>query len=311
MKRLLATGIALALLAACAPQQPSAPSAALPVAASFYPLAFFAEQIGKDHVAVTQVTPGGVEPHDYEPTPRQLIAVYGSKVFLMNGEGVDAWGDKIIDELKQKGVIVVRMTDAIALMGGFNEEGEQDPQHPVSANSDVYDPHIWLDPVLAQKEAALIRDAFITADPANADDYRRNADELTAKLKDLDAAYRAGLAHCAVKDAVVSHNAFRYLAKEYGFTTLAIAGLDPEQEPSPQRLAELADLARKEHIAYIFFETLVSPKIAETVATEIGAQPLVLNPIEGLTADDAAKGKEYVAIMRDNLTNLRTALQCQ
>src|SRR4029077_5157773 len=133
-------------------------------------------------------------------------------------------------------------------------------------------------------------DEFIKADPAHADAYTKNAGSLLSQLSTLDQEYKSGLAQCAVKDVVVSHNAFRYLAKEYGFQTLAISGLDPEQEPSPARIAQLADLAKREHIKYIFFETLVSPKIAQTVADEIGAQSLVLNPIEGLTSDDAAKG---------------------
>ncbi len=319
MKQLIIPMTLMVLLASCAQsrtasQPASAPSSVeipqLTVAASFYPLAYFAEQVGKGLVAVTQITPGGVEPHDYEPTPSQLASAYQAKVFLMNGEGVDAWGDKIIDDLKAHGVITIRMADTITPMGGFSESGEIDPTHPSSANANAYDPHLWLDPVLAEKEAALIRDAFVRADPAHAGEYQANAAALLGQLASLDREYRQGLAQCKVKDAVVSHNAFRYMAKEYGFTTLAIAGLDPEQEPSPSRVAALADLARREHIRYIFFETLVSPKIAQTVATEIGAQSLVLNPLEGLTKDDEEQGKDYLSIMRDNLQNLRTALQC-
>lgn len=299
-----------AILMSCAPNQ-TASNGKLKVAASFYPLAFFSEKIGDGLVSVTQITPGGVEPHDYDPSPQQLASVHDAQVFVMNGEGVDSWGDKVIDELKKNGVVTVRMVDTITPLGGFNENGETDPTQPSSANASVFDPHIWLDPVLAEKEVTLIRDAFIHADSAHADQYTKNADQLLAKLSALDQAYRSGLAQCTVRDIVTSHNAFRYLSKEYRLTSLAIAGIDPEQEPTPKRVAELADFAKKNHITYIFFESLVSPKIAQTVANEIGAQTLVLNPIEGLTSDDVAKGESYLTIMQENLQNLRTALRCQ
>lgn len=283
----------------------------MPIAASFYPLAYLAEQVGGANVSVSQVTPGGVEPHEYEPSPQQLAAVHEAKVFLMNGSGVDGWGDKIIEELKQNGIVTVRMTDTIAAMGGFNEEGEEDPIHPSSEDANAQDPHIWLDPVLVKQEVMLIRDAFIEADPSHADAYRANADQLMQKLSALDSAYRSGLADCVQTFIVTSHNAFRYMAKEYGFQSLAIAGINAEEEPSSKRVAELADLAKAKGIKYIFFETLLSPKLAETVAKEIGAQSLVLNPIEGLTADDVAQGSDYFSVMQENLQNLRIAMQCQ
>lgn len=309
--------VAIALLAGCSqsasPSQQTA-QGKLSVAASFYPLAFLSEEIGGELVSVTQVTPGGVEPHDYEPSPQELASVHDAKVFLMNGAGVDGWADKIVDELRQSGVVTVKMTDSISPMDGFveteeHEEGEHEEGHEEEHSGS--DPHIWLDPVLVKKEVELIRDAFISVDATHADTYRQNADTLLSELSALDTDYRAGLAQCAVKQIVTSHNAFRYMAKEYGFETLAISGISPDEEPSSQRISELADFAKANSIKYIFFETLVSPKLAETVANEIGAQSLVLNPIEGLTPDDVAKDKTYLTIMKENLQNLRTAMQCQ
>ncbi len=265
----------------------------LPVAASIYPLAYLAEQIGGDTVTVTQITPGGVEPHDYEPSPQDLIAVQKSMIFLMNGGGIDAWADKVHDDLIAKRTVVLTMIDQLP------------------ASGDERDPHLWLDPLTMEKEVAIISNAFMNADPENKGDYGRNAKALIGKLKALDARYRKGLKTCAVRTAVVSHDAFRLLGKAYGFETLAISGLSPDEEPSAKRIAEIADFARKNEIKYIFFETLVSPKLAQTVADEIGAKPLVLNPIEGLTPEEASKGADYVSIMDENLTNLRTALQCK
>jgi zinc transport system substrate-binding protein len=132
-----------------------------------------------------------------------------------------------------------------------------------------------------------------------------------ALLSELDEKYRIGLAECAIRDAVASHAAFGYLAKRYNLNMINIAGLSPKEEPSPRRMAEIAELARAKNIQYIFFETLVSPKLAETIAREIGAQTLVFNPIEGLTDQELAAGEDYISIMEKNLANLRTALRCR
>ncbi len=284
--------------------------------ATIYPLAFVAEQVGGDFVSVVQITPGGVEPHDYEPSPQQLAQVHSADVFLMNGAGVDAWADKVRDDVAQNGVKTLQMIDGIAVLEGVDEHEGTDEHENLdhaddSLESEVHlDPHVWLSPVNMKKEAERMRDLFLQIDPSHADAYVKNADVIIAKLTALDEKYRVGLAQCALRTAVVSHNAFRYMAERYNFTTLAIAGLSPDEEPSSKRIADLADFAKGENIQYIFFETLVSPKLAETLANEIGATPLVLNPIEGLTSDEKANGATYFTLMADNLTNLRTALQC-
>lgn len=263
----------------------------LKVTATFYPLAYLSQEIGGDFVNVTQITPGGVEPHDYEPTPQDLATIQNSQVFIMHGYGIDVWAENIINDLKAKNITV---TEA-----GKNVE--------VVAN----DPHVWLNPTKFQKEAEAIRDAFVQADPAHAQEYKLNATGLISDLIALDREYREGLTDCKVRKIVTSHDAFGYLAQTYNFENLAIAGISPEEEPSPKRLAELTDFARNNNIKYIFFEELVSPKIAETLAAEVGAQSLVLNPIEGLTEKQQAKSENYLVLMQRNLYNLRTAMQCR
>lgn len=259
----------------------------LAVAASFYPLAEFAQQIGGDNVSVATITPPGSEPHDFEPSPQDLVAIYNAKVFVFNGSGLDAWAEKIAPDLLQKGIVVVKTTEQLS------------------------DPHTWLDPVLAQREVNLVRDALKQVDSARAADYNQRAEAYVQQLVALDQLYREGLAHCTLHDVVASHAALSYLAKRYGLTVTSIAGLDPEAEPSAQKLGEIADLVRTKHIAYIFFETLVDPKLAQTIANETGAKTLVFNPIEGLTAKELAAGKTYLSIMQDNLVNLKLALQCR
>ncbi len=323
MKKFFLSFIPLFALGACAPSQP-ADDGRLQVSTTFYPLTYIAGQVGGELVHVRQITPAGVEPHDYEPSPMELAYVHASDVFLMNGAGLDPWGEAIIGELGAKGVVALRMTDELTLLEGVHEDhdGHDDgdvhaedahdqDDHSEHADETQYDPHVWLDPVRAQAIVERVRDAFVKADAQHADAYNANTTRTIAALQKLDQEFAAGLGQCGKRTIVTSHSAFRYLADRYRFETLAIAGLSPEQEPSPGRMAELSDLARDNGIKYIFFETLASPQIADTISREIGAQTLVLNPLEGLTPDDSAEGKDYVSIMKDNLQNLRTAMECQ
>jgi zinc transport system substrate-binding protein len=289
-----------ALLAACAPAaKPAFEPGKLPVAATIYPIAYLAERVGGEYASVDQLTPGGVEPHDFEPSAAQIAALHDAKVFFLNGGGVDEWAARSSAELEKAGVTVVAMTDKA-------EPSIVD----APGGGETLDPHLWLDPARMQMEADAILEAFIAADPAHADAYIANAESVQEDLLTLDDDFKAGLAACAVKKAIVSHDAFRYQAARYGFETLAIAGFSPEAEPSPARIAELSALAKKEGIGYVFFETLASPKLSQTLATEAGARTLTLNPIEGLTAEDMSAGKDYLSIMRENLANLRTAMRC-
>jgi zinc transport system substrate-binding protein len=156
-----------------------------------------------------------------------------------------------------------------------------------------------------------IRDAYVRVDPANQVVYDANAVSYTARLEALHNEFEAGLAGYSNRKMVTSHNAFGYLARRYRLENIFISGITPEAEPSPQKLAEISRLVREQGIKYVFFETLVSPALAETVAREAGARTLVLNPLEGLTDQQIASGENYISVMRDNLANLKTALDAQ
>jgi len=278
------------------------------VVASFYPLAEFAKQVGGNNVEVVNMTPPGAEPHDFEPSPQDIVNAYSSNLFIFNGSGFDPWAEKIRPELENKGVAVINMTEYFDLLKGVEEHEEAEEK---DHEAEETDPHIWLDPVLAKKEVEIIRDALKKIDPINSELYESNATQYLTQLSVLDKKYKDGLASCNLRDLVASHGAFGYLAKRYALNVVSIAGFSPEEEPSPKRMAEIADLARSKKINYIFFETLVSPKLAETIAREIGAKTLVFNPIEGLTEDELEKGANYISVMEENLNNLRTALICQ
>ena len=262
----------------------------LKVTTSFYPLAYLAETIGGAQVTVTNLTPPGAEPHDYEPNTQDIARLTTQDVLIFNGGGLEAYTDKIkanIDPAKTTFLVVGA---------------------PFMTNPK--DPHVWLDPVLYQKEARLIADAFIQKDPAHRTLYTERLQALSQQLDNLNAKFIMGLHSCSQKNIITSHQAFGYLAQRYGLTQIALAGLSPDQEPSPQTLADVAAFAKAHAIRYIFFEALVSPQIADTVAQEIGARTLVFNPLEGLTKQEVAAGKTYLTVQEDNLKNLQIALSC-
>lgn len=286
----------------------SAENKGIKIVASFYPLAEFSRQVGGKDIEVINIVPPGIEPHDFEPTPRDIIKIYSARIFIYNGSGFDPWAEKIAPELRKKGISVVNMTEYFNLLEAADEHNEEEENGHEAKESD---PHIWLDPILAKKEVEIIRDILKEIDAENAREYESNAENYIAALSQLDEKYKNGLMSCAIRDAVASHAAFGYLAKRYNLNVINITGFSPEEEPSPKKMAEIANFARDKNIKYIFFETLVSPKLAKTIANEIGAQTLIFNPLEGLTGEELAAGKNYISIMEENLINLRTALLCR
>ncbi len=268
------------------------------VATSFYPLYFFSSQIGGDKVDVTNITPSGAEPHDYEPTTGDVVKITNSNLLVLNG-AVEAWGDKIRENLAGKNVKIV--------VAGEGLLTQQLAENGVTAT----DPHVWLSPQLAKKEVDKISQALIQVDPKDQNYFQTNTSNLEQELDQIDQSYQRGLVNCQQKDIITSHAAFGYLATAYGLNQVPIAGLSPDEEPSPKQLADVANFARAHNVKYIFFESLVSPKLSDTIASEIGAKTLVLDPLEGISDADMNQGKNYFTVMQDNLINLQTTLQCE
>ncbi len=271
----------------------------LNVVASFYPMEFLAEQIGGDHVHVTDLTAAGVEPHDLELTAKQVATVQqaGLVVYL---KGLQPTVDQAVAQSGSKHV--VDATAASPLVDHHLDEGASTGGQ---AGHAAGDPHIWLDPARYAAVAKSVGAELAKADPAHTADYQKNTDALVGKLAALDQAFRAGLKGVKSKTFVTSHAAFGYLADHYGLDQIAINGVDPEAEPTPARLAEIQKAAKENGVTTIFFETLVSPKLAETVAKDLNLKTAVLDPIEGVKAP--AKD-DYFSIMRQNLANLQAAL---
>lgn len=274
----------------------------LQVSTSFYPLYDFAQEIGGDKIQIQNVTPAGAEPHDFEPSAQQLVAAKKAGVFIYNGSNFEPWAEKFTSDYQG---ISIKANTGLAL----HEADTAD--HDSESHAHQADPHFWLDPVLAQQIVGTIRDGLSQAQPADKAYFSNRADAYIQKLQKLDAAYKTGLQNCSQQTVVASHAALGYVAERYGFTATSIAGVSPEAEPSAAQLAKIADLVRQNNIKYILFETLVSPRLADTIAQETGAQTAVFNPLEGLTNDDQKQGKNYISVQYDNLAALRTALACQ
>lgn len=286
----------------------------IPVLTTIYPLYDFARQVGGERVVVTRLLPAGAEPHDWEPTAGDMAELSRAKVFIYNGAGLEPWVDRQLGMLADKGVKVVEAGRGLELISASPEHRHENPAAgnamEGSGHSDesAVDPHVWLDPVQAQEIVRHIRDAFMAVDPAHASYYSSRAEAYNAKLSALDREYREAAQSFKSRDIVTSHAAFDYLARRYGLRQIPVMGLSPESEPDAAGLRRVVAFCRENNVRYIFFETLVSPKLAETVAREVGARTLVLNPIEGLTPEEEARGENYLSIMRQNLANLKIAL---
>ena len=279
------------------------------VVASFYSLYEFARQVAGDRAEVVSLVPPGVEPHDWEPAPRDVARVERASLFIYNGAGFDPGAERLAKTAAAAGRAVVEATTGLPLLAA--DPHSHAKTQTTGAKGAPPDPHVWLDPTLAQAQVGIIRDALVRTDPANAQHYTGRAATYTAKLASLHEGYTRGLADCARREIVVSHAAFTYPAQRYKLVQVPVMGLAPQSEPSPAEVARVVRTVRRIKAKVIFFETLVSGRLADTLAAEVGATTMVLNPIEGLTPDEAQAGKDYVKLMEENLANLRSALDCQ
>jgi len=269
------------------------------VATSFYPIYFFAQQIGGDKANVLNITPAGASPHNYQPTPQEITVIENSNLVILNGLGLEPWSDSAQNITEKKNIIVIFAS------GNLSES------QVIESEKDKVDPHIWLSPITAKQMADKILEGFLQADSKNSDYYKANANKLKLELDKLDADYKNGLASCQDKSIVTSHGAFAYLAKDYSLNQILIAGLSSSTEPSSQQLTNIAEFVKKENVKYLFVENSDNLGIANNMAAKAGVKILVLNPIENLTQGQLKAGKNYFTEMDSNLANLKTALSCQ
>ena len=334
-KRILAAACAAATalaLSACTSTASSGDSSSkdgsLTVMASFYPLQYLAEKVGGEHVSVTSLTPDGAEPHDLELSPKMVDSLSSADAVIYLA-GFQSAVDEAIEQQAPKTVIDVSSAAELVEAGSdANHPAEEEStEETQSGETDAHDhdheghdhaghdhhhdmsadPHFWLDPVRMAKAATLVGDKLAEADSAHADTYKANAKALAEELTTLGDTLVTKTSKCQVKTFVTAHTAFGYLADRTGLTQVGISGLDPESSPSPARLAEIAQIAKDQGVTTIFTEALIDPKVAQTLADDLGITTAVLDPIESQT--DASK--DYAAVMQANIDALTKANNCQ
>ncbi|TQJ12595.1 zinc transport system substrate-binding protein [Kribbella jejuensis] len=302
-----AAAVATVALAGCGgPAADGTADGKLDVVASFYPLEFIARSIGGDAVHVTTLTAPGVEPHDLELTPKQVATIAEAKVVVYEKTLQPAVDEAVAQNAKDAGFDVApaaQLEDT-----GANFEEHQDGAAEAAHKDNALDPHFWLDPVRYAAVVKAVEEKLASVDSKNAAGYHERAQALLAQVGKLDTEYKTGLANCKLKTFVTSHEAFAYMAKRYGLTMVGIAGFTPDAEPTPTRIKEVQDIVKAQHVTTIFYEELVSPKVAETIAHDVGVKTAVLSPIEGLS--DANSKETYLTLMQENLQELRTANGC-
>jgi len=299
----VAACIALLVAAACAadPLPPTADSTAgvLRVATTIYPVTFFAEQVGGGRVHVTGLVRPGTSSHTFEPAPSDILTLQSADVIVYNSRAFETWIDNALQAMDAGPRTVVEAAEL-----DVTDAADHEHAH------DIVDPHVWLDPLQAIRQAERIRDALISADPGGAHAYRAGAAALTERLAALHDRISAGLSGCSHRAFVVNHRAFTHLAERYGLEQIAISGTEPQSEPSPRTVTTIVNLMNDAGIRHVLAEPIVSSLTVETIAREIGGEVLVLHPLGSLTLDELEAGEDYFSIMEANLRTLTTALDC-
>lgn len=279
------------------------------VVTTFYPIYEFAKAIGGEDANVINLLPAGVEPHDWTPRSQDIVNTSKAQLFFYNGAGLEGWVPQFLKGLNRDSKVkAYEVSQGIKLIEA-DEEADHDHEGEGHKDKHHVDPHTWVSPKSAMMMAENMKNSYIEADPVHKDAYTSRYMNLKKQLEELDSEFSSNLNEMPRKEIVVSHEAFGYLARDYGLTQHAIMGLSPDAEPRARDLLQLSKLVKEKGIHYIFFEELVSDRLAKTLASETGAEVLVLNPVEGLTEDQLKRGDDYFSLMRNNLTNLILALQ--
>jgi zinc transport system substrate-binding protein len=259
--------------------------------------------VGGDRAEVSLLLPPGVEPHAWEPKASDIAAISKSDLFLCVSENLEPWVTDVVRGAGPEGLRV------LAAAEGHNDQAT--PHGHGDKGGEAHDPHVWLDLPYDQEIVTRIAKVLSSIDPENGDHYLGNAVAYNERLQALDRKYREGLAACRHHTLVLGgHSAFSYLARRYGLEEIPLYGVSADAQPTPRRLAEVVEIARDLKVKYIFFEPLVSPKLARVVAEEIGAGTLVLNPGANMTKEQFDRGLTFFSILEQNLENLRKGLEC-
>ncbi|CZQ80648.1 MAG: metal ABC transporter substrate-binding protein [Trichococcus flocculiformis] len=315
MKWALSLVGATALLAGCGAAgstTENTESDKLQVVTTFYPMYDFTKQVAQDDAEVSMLLEAGMEVHSFEPSSQMIAEIQDADVFIYNSPEMETWVPDVLASIDTSDMVVICASDAITLLEYEGEahahDHESEEEGANAGHSHTVDPHVWLDPVLAQTEVSTIAEGLAEADPDNAEDYLENAGIYNGKLNELDEAYRAAFEGTENRTFVTQHAAFAYLAARYDLNQISVTGLNAEVEPSAAALATLSDYVKANNISHIYFENNASSQTAETLAEEVGVELAVLSPLEGITEEDQKKGSDYISVMLDNLEALKKSI---
>lgn len=292
------------------PGQPQARSEKLRVVASFFPMYEFARNIAGDRASVSVFIPIGDEPHGWEPTTQEILEVQNSQLFIYNGYGMESFIPTFLSNGNFPNTTFVKASEGIHMQSADVQQVASQEAGPVIAQGGM-DPHVWNDPILAEREVRNIADAMEKADPTNAAYYETNALSYNAKLSRLDQDIRSGLSKCQTHTFASFHNAFNYFSQRYNLTDIWISGLAPEAEVAPQDLAKVEDIIKQDHLKVIFSEDLVDPKLADSLSADVGATTQILSPLEGINETEQKENVTFLDKWYQNLDALRYAMGCQ
>jgi len=302
------------MIAACQKEPPRiSGSKKLVIVATLFPLYDFAKEIAGGKAVVTLLLPPGVEAHSFEPKPGDMLTINSADVFLYTGKYMEPWVEKILQSVDNKKLVVVDASKNVALLAGTDEHGENlNQDHDHGHEHGAYDPHIWLDFTNARKMVDNILEGLVRQDPANKVIYTQNAAAYNTKLQSLDDNFKHNLSACRTNTFIHGgHFAFNYLASRYNLHYISAYGISPNAEPTPGKIIDLKKSIREHNIKYIFYEELITPRIANVLNKETGVRLLKLNGAHNISKDDLEKGKTFIGLMEDNLNNLKVGLECR
>ncbi|MEL3971684.1 ZinT/AdcA family metal-binding protein [Rossellomorea oryzaecorticis] len=298
------------------------PKEKVKVFTTVYPLQYFAEQIAGDEAVVESILPPGSDPHHYEPTTREMVKIAESDAFIYNGAGLESYAEQISDSIQSADVKIVEASKGIDLIDhghdhegeegnhdeeeeNHDEEGDHEDEHKGHGNKD---PHVWLDPMQSIKLAENIRDTLVELKPEKEETFNENFKELKGNLENLHDEFHTKIESLPGNRIIVSHAAYGYWEQAYGIEQLAVSGLSPSNEPSQKELQNLIEMAEKYGLKYVLFEQNVTPKVADVVRKEIGAEALRVHNLSVLTEEDMNNNEDYFTLMHHNLEILSQAL---
>jgi zinc transport system substrate-binding protein len=315
----------------------------LKIYTTIFPLEDFAKKIGGEHVDVVGMLPAGGDGHTFEPTAKTMVEIAEADAFIYTGAGIEGFAEAATEALENEKVKIVKAAEGIELVSleehsdeseagneehkdeashdeqegeaghdehegeSSHDEDEGDSGHDEEEHGD-FDPHVWLDPILAIQLAENILHVLEELKPEVKADFEKNFNELKQGLEELDDEFKELVEGAAKKEILVAHAAYGYWESRYGIEQISVTGLSPTNEPSQQSMKNIIETAKQHEIEYVIFEQNVSTKIAEIVRNEIKAEALTLHNLETITEEESKNNEDYFSMMRRNLETLKTAL---